>query len=362
MTGSGGERDVLLVASQFGQTLDFFDPQTLEKLDTIEDLIAQPHEIAWDPGRRLAYMTHTYRAGAYNEGKPKAHELSVIDPDRREIVDTIDLLPYLAPHDVEFDPAADLIYTGVEAEDGRNGIVIVDPGSREIVGNIGLQARNAHWMAIAPDGAKAYVTHKEGEVVTVVDLHGRRQLATVACPGGAEEVDCSPSGRWAFVAAPMMNLVVNVAQGQLNKKPPRPGEPTPALLRIDTATEEVSGRLEFEDYLCAIRVAPDGRVLAMEMRFPDPETEATGPVRGRVHVVDPETMTLLASVEVDELPFTARCTPDSSRAFVANLKTGSVSVIDLGSYELLATLDNNIGPGFGGSHGMCFVPAAGGSA
>src|SRR4051812_4084544 len=99
---------LLMVASQFGQTLDFFDARTLEKLQTLDGLLAQPHEIAWDPRRRLAYMTHTYRAGAYGEGKPKGHELSVVDPDRRAVVATIDLLPYVAPHDVEFDPLADL--------------------------------------------------------------------------------------------------------------------------------------------------------------------------------------------------------------------------------------------------------------
>jgi YVTN family beta-propeller protein len=94
------------------------------------------------------------------------------------------------------------------------------------------------------------------------------------------------------------------------------------------------------------------------MRFPDPGQTASGPVRGRVHVVDPDSMDLLASVEADELPFTTRCSPDGSTAFVANLKTGSVTVVDLDSYEVTATLDNNIGPAFGGSHGMCFVPEA----
>ena len=48
--------DVLMVASQFGQTLDFFDATSLDKIDTIPDLIAQPHEMAFDGGRRLAYL------------------------------------------------------------------------------------------------------------------------------------------------------------------------------------------------------------------------------------------------------------------------------------------------------------------
>ncbi|CAB4882754.1 unannotated protein [freshwater metagenome] len=349
--------DVLLVASQFGQKLDFFDAVTLEKLQTIEDLLAQPHEIAWDPGRRLAYLTHTYRAGAYGEGKPKAHELSVIDPDARAIVDIIDLRPFMAPHDVEFDPVHDLIYASVEEENGRNGIVVVDPKTREIVGDIPVSAPNTHWMCITPDGAKAYLTHKEAEQITVVDLLARRQIAAIPSPAGAEEIDASPDGRHVFAATPMMSLTINVAQGQLNKRTPEPGTPAPRVLKIDTATDEVVGQLDFEEYLAAIRVAPDGRVLVSEMHFPDPGAESGGPIRGRLNVIDPDSMELLASVVCDELPFTIRCSPDSSTAYVANLKTGSVSVVDLGTYEVVATLDNNIGPAFGGSHGMTYVPA-----
>jgi YVTN family beta-propeller protein len=155
----------------------------------------------------------------------------------------------------------------------------------------------------------------------------------------------------------MMSLVINVSQGQLNKRTPDPGTPAPRLLRIDTATDEITGQLDFEEYLSAVRVAPDGRVLVTEMRFPEPGEPSQGPVRGRVHVVDPDSMQLLATVVADELPFTTRCSPDASQAYVANLKTGSVTVIDLAGYEVVATLDNNIGPAFGGSHGMCFVPA-----
>lgn len=350
--------DLLIVASQFGQKLDFFDATTLAKLQTIEGLLAQPHEIAWDAKRRLAYMTHTYRTGAYGEGKPRAHELSVIDPAARAVVDVIDLQPYYAPHDVEYDASADLIYTGVETQNGRNGIVIVDPDSRAVVGNIALDARNAHWLCLTPNGAKAYVTHKEAPFVTVVDLRERRQLGTIPSPGGAEEIDCAPDGRHVYAATPMMSLLVNVSQGQLNKRTPPPGTPMPRVLKIDVERDEVVAQRDFEEYVSAIRVAPDGRVIVSEMRFPEPAAPPGGPVAGRVHVLDGKTLEVLASVVAQELPFTVRCSPDGATAYVANLKTGSVTVIDLASYEVLATLENNVGPAFGGSHGLCYVPAA----
>lgn len=348
----------MIVVSQFGCKLDLFDVTTLEKLATIDDLIAQPHEITWDPGRRRAYLAHTYRAGAYGEGTEKAHELSVVDPDRRVIEAVIDISPYMGPHDVEFEPIADLIYTGVELVDGRNGIVVVDPATRTVVDAIALRATNAHWLCLTPDGRRAYVTHKDAPVISVVDLPGRRQLTEIASPGGAEEIDVSPDGCHVFAATPMMSLNVNVSQGRLTKAAPPPGTPTPRVLKIDTETDEVVGQVDFEEYVSAIRVAPDGRVIVSEMRFPDPDAPSPGLVAGNVHVIDPDSMTVLATVAAQELPFTIRCTPDATTAFVANLKTGSVTVIDLTTYSVLATLDNNVGPGFGGSHGLCYVPAA----
>jgi DNA-binding beta-propeller fold protein YncE len=357
-SSSAGAAPVMIAVSQFACKLHFFDVDTLERLATIEDLVAQPHEVAWDPVRRLAYLSHTYRAGAYGEGKPKAHELSVIDPDRREVVDVIDISPYMGPHDVEFDPAADLIYTGVELVDGRNGIVIINPKTRTVEGAIALDAPNAHWLCITPDGARAYVTHKDEPQISVVDLRERRQIGAIPSAGGAEEIDVSPDGRYVFAAAPMMSLVVNVSRGQLNKRTPPPGTPTPRVLKIDTVTDTVVDEITFHEYVSAIRVAPDGRVIVSEMRFPDPGAPAAPPIAGNIYVIDPGSMTLLATVRGEELPFTIRCTPDSASAFVANLKTGSVTVIDLSTYGVRDVLDVNVGPAFGGSHGLCYVPAA----
>jgi DNA-binding beta-propeller fold protein YncE len=182
-------------------------------------------------------------------------------------------------------------------------------------------------------------------------------VAVIPSPGGAEEIDVAPDGRYAFAAAPMMSLTINVSRGQLAKRTPAPGTPSPRVLKIDTTTNTVVDQTEFTEYVSAIRVAPDGRVIVSEMQFPEPDAQSRGPVNGRIHVINPDTMQLLATIPGQELPFTVRCNPESTVAFVANLKTGSVTVVNLDDYSVVATLDNNVGPGFGGSHGLCYVPA-----
>lgn len=356
--------ELLLVASQSGQKLDYFDVQALRKLHTTTDLIAQPHEMTWDSRRGLVYIAHTYRMGGYGENRPKAHEISVVDPKQRSVVDIIDISPFEAPHDVEYEARADLIYASSEANDTGGGLVVIDAQTRQIRTSIPLGPPNAHWLALTPDGRKAYVTHKEAPVISVVDLDHQRTLRVITSPGGAEEVDCSPDGRFAFVAAPMMTLVMNVSNGQLTKGTPPPGTPRPRLLKIDVAIDQVVGELAFDEYLSAVRAGPDGRVIVTEFRFPDvqaapPLTSGTAHMpmgRGRVNIIDGESLAVSATAEVDELPFTSRFSRDGRTVFVANVKTGSVSVLDVTSGAVRATLDSNVGAIFGGTHGMCLVP------
>lgn len=348
---------VLVVASQFGCKVDFFDGETYEKLSTIDDVIAQPHEMTFDSNRRLVYLAHTYRWGAYGEENPKGHEISVIDPDSRAIVDVIDLSPFRGPHDVEFDPDADLLYASVELVDGRNGVVIVDPETRAIVGNVMTEAPNSHWLALGPGGTKAYVAHKEAPELSVIDLRERRVSTTIPVPFGTEEVASSPDGRFAFVATPKMSLIVDGAVGKIDRAPRLVGEPPPRLLKIDTSTDEVVDELEFNYTLAALSVSAEGIVAVTDWRFPAPGDASADAVPGFVHFVDGETMTLLGSLLAGELPFTTRFSDDGGRAFVANVRTGSVTVFDVTNLEESAVLDNNIGAALGGTHGMCFVPA-----
>lgn len=347
---------VLAVASVTGLHIDFYEVPGYRRIGRVEGLVEQPHEIAWDPDRRLMYLAHTYRRGGYGEGQPPAYEISVIDADRREVVDVIDLSPYQSPHDIEYDPNRDLIYAGVEQNESGNGIVVVDAKTRKVVGAIPLSAPNAHWLALAPDGRKVYVSHKEAGQITVVDLLERREIKTISCPGGAEEIDHSPDGRFVYVVTPLLNVEVNVAQGALNRKPPEPGDFTPRLIKIDTATDEVVGALDFDEIISTVRVTSSGDVLVTEWHFPDPADPDPAPAPGYVHVVDGATMERRGAVQTDELPFTMRCSPDGRTAYVTNLKSGTINVVDLERMVRVTDLENNVGVPLGGTHGTCYIP------
>jgi YVTN family beta-propeller protein len=332
---------ILVIASSNKRILDFFDTATGERLGTISDIIPEPHEMTPDEGRRVAYLSHTYRTGAYGQDVEKAHEISVIDVDGRTVADVIDISPFVAPHDVEYDPVRDILYAAVERNPtGQNGVIVIDPESRKVVDSIPVQARNCHWMAVGPGGTKAYVAHKESEFISVIDLERRTVINQIPLPRGAEEIDISPDGRFAFVASPTIDGTMSPDTTESSR-----------LVKISTETDEVAGALDLEPINHAVRTAPDGRVLVTQMRAPG------GAQHGTLKVLDPTGSQIIATVELGRWPFTIRVTPDSSTAFVANFGAGTVSMVDLATYTVIRTLVSTPDPVLGGTHPMCLLSA-----
>ena len=354
----------LVIGSQ-AQKFDFYDAVTLEKLGELSDILPQPHEVTYDSKRGLLYVAICYRSGGYAEDNAKGHELAVIDVAKMEVVDYIELAPYFGPHDVEYDGATDLIYTGVESVaglpgDDRNGLLIIDASTRQVLQNIPTSAPNTHWITLTADGKRAYLAHKEYPAVTVVDLESRTVLQEIEIPGGCEELCSSPDGRFVYVAAPKMSLELNLMRGEIRPAPAPPGAPNPALVKIDTATNTVVGRLEFPALLAAVWVGADGTVFVSEFRFPSEDAEPGAVAAGYLNVIDGEDFTLKTAIACGDLPFTTRANEDCTRAYVANLKGGTVSVVDLEKEQVVATLENNVGGMFGGTHPLAYIPAAGG--
>lgn len=349
----------LIVGSQGGKFC-FFDAETLERLGELNDIRLQPHEVSYDPLRRVAYVGIAYRSGGYGEENPKGHEIAVIDVDAMKVTGYIEIAPHFGAHDVEYDPHRDLLYAGVESVaglpgDNRNGLVIIDPEKREVVGNIPTKAPNTHWISLTAAGRRAYLAHKEYEAVSVLDLEKRCLLEEIAVRGGTEEIAASPDGRWVYAATPKMSLFLNLAKGEIRPLDPEPDAPTPALIKIDTATNTIVDRLEFQELLAAVWVASEGKVFVTEYRFPESDSSAVAP--GRVHIIDGDSFKVLYSVECDELPFTTRTTSGGERAFVTNLKTGTVTVVDVLAGQVTHTLDINTGGLLGGVHPLAYVPA-----
>jgi DNA-binding beta-propeller fold protein YncE len=133
-----------------------------------------------------------------------------------------------------------------------------------------------------------------------------------------------------------------------------PGK-APGLRVIDTVAGAVSAVIETDEPVQAVHVTSAGALLVSTMPLAEAPSGDIPTVRdGVLQVYDAETLTLRARLPIGAGALTVRSSADGTRAFVANLASGTVDVIDLDAMRVLRT--DKIGEG---AHGLAIVPAAG---
>ncbi|MCP2166280.1 YncE family protein [Goodfellowiella coeruleoviolacea] len=337
-TGTGAlTGTVLAVVSQGDCALGFHDLDTGERLDVVE-VTAEPHEMCFDPKRRLLYVSHTYHSGWYAGNTGRGTVLSVVDADRRKVVDLIDLSPEHGPHGLYYDGDRGLLYVSVEDNGTHSGaVLVIDPERRTVLKRIDVDAYGPHWFAVTPDGAKCYTANKEAPFVSVVDIAAGRLVTKVAVPG-SEGIAVAPDGRHVFVAGP-----ANV-----------PGAPAgePGVRVIDTATDTVVHTIPAQHRLAGVHVTSTGTLLVGEARLDMVDGEFVVH-DGSLLVHSASTFEPLASVPIGRTPLTIGSSPDGTVGYVANSGSGTVTVVDLTTFQVIKELATGAG-----AHGLAHIGAA----
>lgn len=289
ITGTSG----LILIDKLGHHIRFFDPGTFKELSSI-DAPANPHDVAISPDRRTAYIP-IYGDGVYGRNPHPGHVLEIVDLSSRQIMGTIDLSPYQAPHDIKIDPAGTLY---VVCDISRK-LLVIDPKAREIKAAIDTDG-TGHWFTVLPDGSKAYVANKNDKpFISVIDLKARRLIARVPAPNGTQGIAASPDGK----------RVVALDYTE------------PLLLVIDTATDQVIDKVPLDDnakgaYI--VRYTPDGTKVL------------TCTLNSTINVLDASNLHAPQKVlKAGKDPMGFAFASDGRTALIANHGDGTVSVLDL---------------------------------
>jgi YVTN family beta-propeller protein len=173
----------LVVANKSDATASLLDLDSGEVVATLPTGDG-PHEVGISPDGRFALVANYGGRGSSN------NSLTLIDIARAEVVKTIDLGEYKAPHGVEW---IDDTYVAVTVE-ANQALAVVDVGKGEVIQAIATDQKVSHMVALDPDGQRAYTSNMGSGTITVLDLDAGERLKNIATGSGAEGIAVSTAG------------------------------------------------------------------------------------------------------------------------------------------------------------------------
>jgi len=304
ITGSDG----LIMIDKRGGFVRFFDPATLAEVATL-DLGDPPHELAISPDRKTAYIP-LYGDGVYGNNPNPDHRIVIVDLESRSVTGTIDVAPNLAPHGLQVDNDG-MLYASCDLSDT---LLVIDPEKKTIETAIDVGGA-AHWVAVLPDGSKAYTANKaDGLFVSVVDLKTRELIAKVPMPNGTQGITASPDGTRVLA----MDLT------------------EPRFYVIDTAVDAIIQTVEVADNSIGpfrARFSPDGETLI-----------TVNHINALANVYDGHDFAKPQQVhEVGSQAFGIAYAPNGTTALISNHGDGTISVLDLAKGEVVDTFTAGTG-------------------
>jgi len=305
-TGSHG----LVLIDKRGAHVRFVDPSSYKELSNLE-IGDAPHDLAISPDHKTVYIP-IYGDGVYGKNPHPGHTIAVIDLDTRQVTATIDVSPYIAPHGIQVDSRGKLY---VSCDLSRK-LLVIDPKTRAIEAAIDTEG-TGHWVAVLPDGSKAYVPNKNDKLfISVIDLKARKMTGRIPAPNGIQGIAESPDGK-------------RVVASDL-------AEPT--LLVIDTSSDSVIDRVVVQGMTRGSfkpRYTPDGsKILVCSI----------GQGQGQVNIINTADLHGKQQVlEVGKNPMGFAFAPDGRTALVANDGDGTVTVIDLDQMKVVSSFKAGTG-------------------
>lgn len=230
------------------------------------------------------------------------HLIGVLDTATNEMVATI--------------PVGSRPYAAACSPDGRQlwvpshdegRVDVIDTATSALVRSIPVPA-NPHWLAFSADGRKVYAACHDSNVVAVLDPAAFTVARTIPVGVSPHSIALSPDG--GSVA------VVNYSSSELSV--------------IDTATDVETKRIPTGENPQDLAWSADGRMVYT--------TNVDGQVNGRpvgnISVINVKTggqsRLVTDDPNVDSAPTSIARSADGATGYVTNLRTGSVTVYELG--------------------------------
>lgn len=319
-------KGTLVVVNQVEHNVSFVESEISRRFATIT-VGVNGHEAAVSPDARLVYVPIYGNSGV---GKPgtDGDTIDVIDIGKRQVSSSIKLGKPLRPHRAEFGPGG-LLYVTAELD---NAIIIVDPATQRVVGEIPTGQPQSHMLVFSPDGSRAYTSNVGAGNISVLNIPGRRLITVIPVAKVIQRISISPDGSRVFTHdqdSPRL-AVIDVANG---KKTETSGS-APAF--------KVNHWIDLPGVAYASAPTPDGKWLLVAC------------INRQLLAIDLATLKIAKTFELPGSPSEILVRPDGGVAFVSCMGSGKIAVVDLRAWQAKEPIV--LTPGV---DGLAWMPAEG---
>jgi DNA-binding beta-propeller fold protein YncE len=304
---------LLAVVNQKEHSVEMVDG-TSRKVAWTVSVGVNGHEVAVSPDGERLYVPIYGNSGV---GKPgtDGSTIDVIDVATHK-VSTIDLGRPLRPHKPVFGPDG-LLYCTAELADA---VVIVDPKTLKVVGEVPTGAKESHIVALSRDGKTAYTANVGPGSVSVLDLKDRRTIAVISVARTVQRMSVSSDGRWAFTS----------------------DEDQPRIAAIDTGTNTVARWIPTGGISYVTQPTADGKYLLAA------ETKTDG--KGLLEVIDLATWEVIKSFPLGPRE-NGGFLLHGGKVYLSEPLAGTIQVLDMDTWTLEAPIVMTLGV-----DGLAWVP------
>ena len=293
-----------------GERVIAIDPATFRVVERI-NVGAYPEHVtpSWDG--QLLYVNNM-----------NGDSMSVIDPRRRELIDTISVpMPYnlyFTPDGAQAIVVHDMT-KGAPKED--NGLRFYSNPGFEEVGFVPIRWPGADHLDFSADGAKLYVSCEYSGRVVVVDVAARTIVNEIVVGGYPTDVRLAPDGRHLFVANQLLDV----------------------LTVIDTTTDDIVELVDLEKGAHGLAMSRDATTLFVTNR-----------IARSLSAVDVVTWDVRHTWEIGGSPDMITVSADGTQLWISNRWDASVSVVDSRTGVVIRAIDTGAYP-----HGLAYWPLPG---
>ena len=287
------------MVSQKDHTAHIFDPETGKQLAAIVEDGVTGHEAVISPDGKTLYVPIYGDSGVGKPGTDGDH-IDVIDMASARQTGRVDFGHGVRPHMIVWDTHTGMLLVTTELD---RTVSIVDPRSLKIVGTIPTGQEQSHTFALSPDGKRGYTANVGPGTVSVLDIPGRKLLATIPISTNTQRISVSHDGRYAFTS----------------------DQTKPELVVIDAATMKVAKRIAIPAPGYGTAPTFDGKFLLVAMRTVD-----------KMAVIDLATMQMTRTIDVPKEVYEIVLDPRGSHAWASCAASGELIAIDLNRMAVTA--------------------------